>query len=192
MVEVEAPSIVDVDVKDDWQEPTKKFEVSEEEYNKLKEVEKNKTIALRQEREEAKTMKSELDEFRKLKQEEAEKELKKKGKYEELLTEKEEKLLTYEKELETLRELKEAIDTKTSEKVETLMKSIPNEEIEFINTVLEWKDKQTQVSLLEKFVDKFKKPEFSDENADKKWKQIDEGDKTDLDWVLGVMMKWFL
>jgi hypothetical protein len=58
-------------------------------------------------------MRAKLDEYDKLKKEEDEKDLKKKGKYEELLNERDEKLGSYEKELTELRQLKESLDTKT-------------------------------------------------------------------------------
>ena len=175
--EVNKSSEENKDVKENWQDgwvESKKFEVSESEYNKLKEVEQNKTIALKKEREEAQWMRAKLDEYDKLKKEEDEKDLKKKGKYEELLNERDEKLGSYEKELTELRQLKESLDTKTWLKIEELKEQIPESERELMDTVLDWKDSQTQVLLLEKFVDKFKWKSFTDESGEdnKKVKEV--------------------
>jgi hypothetical protein len=57
---------------------TEEFKVTKEDFEKLQELERNKTIALSKEREESQKSKLELEELRKFKQELEDKELKKK------------------------------------------------------------------------------------------------------------------
>lgn len=154
-------------VKTGWE--TEKFEVSKEEFEKLKEIERNKTIALKQEREEkAKTL-WELEELRKFKQELEEKEKKKKGQYEELLTEKEELIKTLSEKASKFDEYMAKLqDTKTKELEETI-KDIPESLKEKYSKITDKLDLEDKIEFYKNLVTDIKKEDFSNNPKNEGW-----------------------
>ena len=155
------------DVKTGWE--TEKFEVSKEEFEKLKEIERNKTIALKQEREEkAKTL-WELEELRKFKQELEEKEKKKKGQYEELLTEKEELIKTLSEKASKFDEYMAKLqDTKTKELEETI-KDIPESLKEKYSKITDKLDLEDKIEFYKNLVPDIKTEDFSNNPKNEGW-----------------------
>lgn len=131
-------------------ENTGKFEVSKEQFEKLQEIERNKTIALKQEREEAQTLKSKLAEYEARERELAEKEMKKKWQYEELLSEKD-KLIAELKD----KALKfDEFQTNKQKEIETtlneLLSSIPENIIEENKDFIEELSDEKKIKFLER------------------------------------------
>lgn len=93
------------------------FKVSKEDFEKLQELEANKSIALKKEREERATEKAELEEFRKARSESLEKDKLKKWKFEEVISEK-------DSQIAELSEKAWLYDKYITEKAETLTKEL--------------------------------------------------------------------
>lgn len=146
-------------VKNEWE--AEKFEVSREEFEKLKEIERNKTIALKQEREEkAKTI-SELEELRKFKQELEEKEKKKKGQYEELLTEKEELIKTLSEKASKFDEYMTKLQENKTKEFEEVIKDIPQTLKEKYSKITDKLDLEDKIEFYKNLVNDIKKEDFS-------------------------------
>lgn len=143
---------------------SEKFEVSKEQFEKLQEIERNKTIALKKEREESQTLKSELEELRKFKAELAEKEMKKKWQYEELLSEKE-KIIA---ELKEKASKFDEFQTQKQKEIETtlneLLLSIPENIIEENKDFIEELSDEKKIKFLERL--KPKKETFDPQTKD--------------------------
>lgn len=122
---------------EDVKQEGEKFEVNAEEFAKLQELEKNKSIALKKEREEAQTMKQRLAELEAKEQEALEKERKKKGQYEELLSEKEELIKTLSEKAKAYDELLETKQNEIKTKLEELTAKVPDEVLEENKFILE-------------------------------------------------------
>lgn len=154
---------------DGW---TEEFKVTKEQYEKLKEIENNKTIALKQEREEKQAMQSKLAEYEKAEQERIEKKKKEQWKFEELLAAK-------DTELTQLREKATAYDTLQAQLTEqketelnTLLETIPTnlkEKYESITSKLDIEDK---IAFYKNIMEDYKKEDFS-QTPNKKGDEID-------------------
>lgn len=172
------------DVKTGGQE----FKVSKEDFEKLQELEKNKSIALKQEREEAEKLKLELEEHRKFKAELEEKEKLKKGKYEEVIAEK-------DKELSELREKAKAWDAfqeeqknKTASELNELLAKTPAELLEENKFILDDLNDDKKILFLKKLSEN-KKPAFDNNvnGGDKAWASNEyykAKEKWDIAWML--------
>ena len=140
-------------------------------YEKLKEVERNKTIALEQERKARKELEEQLSEFKKKELEEAEKEKKKKGQYEELLSEKE-KVISELSEKATLWEKFQTEQAERQQKeLSELLEKTPKELLEKNQDILEDLKPEKQIKFLQNLVTQ--KPWFNPETP--------EGGKIDWD-----------
>jgi len=132
---------------------TDKFEVSKEEFDKLKELERNKTIRLKQEREEKAKTVSELEELRRFKQELDEKEKKKKGQYEEILTEKEELIKTLSEKAKAYDDMIEKQKQKIWEELELLKEKLTPEQLEEHNIFLEDLSDEKKIAYLKRITE---------------------------------------
>lgn len=116
--------------------------------DKLREVERNKTIALKEERDRRQALETELSEYKKKELEETEKEKKKKGQYEELLTEKE-KLIT---ELSEKANSWDLFQTQQTERQQTeladLLEKTPKDLIEKNQDILEELSNEKKIKFL--------------------------------------------
>jgi DNA repair exonuclease SbcCD ATPase subunit len=149
------------EVKDGSQ--AEKFEVSKEEYEKLQEIEKNKSIALKREREEAQTLKQRLAEFEAKEKELEEKEKLKKGKYEEVIAEKAKLIEELEAKAKKYDEWLEKQTSETKGKIDELSKLLPKEVIDENSDILSELSDEKKIKLLERLVNQNKKPSFDSE-----------------------------
>lgn len=154
---------------DVWAE---EFKVTKEQYEKLKEIENNKTIALKQEREEKQAMQSKLAEYEKAEQERIEKKKKEQWKFEELLAEK-------DTELTQLREKATAYDTlqaQLTEQKETelnsLLETIPSNLKEKYESIASKLDLDDKIVFYKNIIEDYKKEDFS-QTPNKKGEDID-------------------
>ena len=142
---------------------TEKFEVSKEEFEKLKELNNNKTIALKIEREEkAKTL-WELEELRKFKQELEEKEKKKKGQYEELLTEKEELIKTLSEKAKQFDEYMTTLQETKTKEFENVIKDIPDNLKEKYSKITDKLVLEDKIEFYKNLATDIKKEDFSNQ-----------------------------
>jgi hypothetical protein len=111
---------------------------------------RNKAIALKERDKKLAEAEARLAEYQAKEKELAEKELKKKGKYEELLTEKENELSEFRARKEAHEPLIEQFTQRQQKELETLKSSIPDSEKERVEKLIDGKDHTTQVEILEK------------------------------------------
>ena len=149
-------------VKETWD----KFEVSKEEFDKLQERNKNKSIALQQEREERKKAMERLAELEAKEKEAQEKEMKKKGQYEELLKEKEELIKSLTEKAKAYDEFLTQKQKEINDKIEDYMTKIPKETIEEYADILEDLKDEKKVKFLEKISWTVKKDSFNPQPKD--------------------------
>lgn len=136
---------------------------------KAQEVENNKTIALKAEREKRREMESKLAEYESAEAKREEKEKLKKWRYEEVLAEKEAKLAEYESKLNETQSYKEKWTTYMDTQVNDLLNKIPDGKKEFVNEVIDWKDFDAKVRLLKWFSDEYKA--YNPQPSNNKWQQ---------------------
>ena len=175
------------EVKENQESTSDKFEVSEEQYKKLQELERNKTKALQQEREERKKAMERLSELEAKEKEAQEKEMKKKGKYEELLSEKEELVKTLQEKAEAYDKYMEEKQKQISNKIEDYMSKIPKETIEEYSDILEDLKDEKKVKFLEKISWTVKKDTFDPETKDG---EKNPNNKQDID-IENAKKGWF-
>lgn len=169
------------------QEPASKFEVSEEQYKKLQELEKNKSIALQQEREERKKVMERLAELEAKEKEAQEKEMKKKGQYEELLKEKEELINSLSEKAKAYDEFLTQKQKEINDKIEDYMTKIPKETIEEYADILEDLKDEKKVKFLEKISWTVKKDTFDPQTKDG---EKNPNNKQDID-IENAKKGWF-
>lgn len=155
----------DKNIASEWQEvkesqEPEKFEVSKEEFDKLKEIERNKTIALQQEREKQKTIAEKLAEYEKQEQERLEQEKKKKGKYEELLQEKEERLKELEEKANAWEEYQTTRQEEVKNKINKYIEEIPKDTLEEYQDIIWDLNDEKKLKFLEKISWTVKKQTF--------------------------------
>lgn len=176
MTDVNNPSADDVKTEVTTETPETdqedKFEVTPEQYAKLQELERNKSIALKKEREQYQEAQKKLAEYEKAEQERIEKEKKKQGKYEELLAEKEERLKSLEEKAAAYDKLQEEITQAKQAELDWLLEKMPTnlqEKYESITSKLELADK---VAFYKNIMEDYKKEDF-DAKPKSKWAEID-------------------
>lgn len=169
------------------QESTSKFEVSEEQYKKLQELERNKTVALQQEREERKKAMERLAELEAKEKEAQEKEMKKKGQYEELLKEKEELINSLSEKAKAYDEFLTQKQKEINDKIEDYMTKIPKETIEEYADILEDLKDEKKVKFLEKISWTVKKDTFDPQTKDG---EKNPNNKQDID-IENAKKGWF-
>ena len=154
------------------------MEFTQENFDKLLEFNKNQEKALLEERGKRKQTKERLEELEKFKSELDEKKLKDKWKFEELLNTKEQEIETYKTKLQEIEgKLPEYEGYKTKfewylqSQLDNKLSSIPEDKKEFVSKVIDWKDFESKVELLDWFVKEYSKPSFS-WNAPDKWKDV--------------------
>lgn len=171
-------------VKTEWE-----FKISKEDFEKLQEIERNKTIALKKEREESEKSKAELEELRKFKQDLEEKEAKKKWQYEELLSKKDEELKSLSEKAKLYDQLMEEQTNKIKTELEWLMSSIPSDILEEHNIFLEDLSDEKKIAYLKK-ISEVKKEAFDNKTEwwDTKVNTLSEYEqakaKGDIKWML--------
>jgi len=154
----------------DWW--AEEFKVTKEQYEKLKEIENNKTIALKQEREEKQAMQAKLAEYEKAEQERLEKKKKEQGKYEELLSEKDAKLAELEQKATAYDALQAKLTEQKQSELDGLLEKVPTnikDKYENITSKLVLEDK---VDFYKNIMEDYKKEDFS-QTPNKKGEDID-------------------
>ena len=175
------------EVKQDWETTwNDKFEVSKEEYLKLQELNNNKTIAIKKEREEAQALKQRLSEFEAKEKEQQEKEMKKKWQFEELLKEKETLISQLQEKASKYDEYLIIKQKETQEKLTNLMSEIPEEVIKDNNDILEDLTDEKKIKFLEK-LRPTKKEAFNPE-VKKEWKASE--DEVAFNTLKSKIEKW--
>ncbi len=153
----------------DWGQDNKdeKVEVPKSEYEKLKQENQNKSKAIEDERKARKDAEAKAKAYEDEKAKQREDELKQSWKYEEIIAQKDEQLSTKDKQIEELwkqvweyKSFYEQAQEWVKSENEKLLKEIPDEEKEFVNEAISWKDLQAKNKLLKWFAEKFKKPDF--------------------------------
>jgi len=155
------------------------FDKMQADMAKLKEVSDNKDAALAEERAKRKELRTKLEEkenstneeleaFRQEKAKREEQEAKKKGKYEELLAEKDNKIAEMSELLPTLEAKATKFDDYLTKQLETKLEAIPEEKREFVTKVIDWKDYESKIELLDWFHKEYN-PENKDFNNKPKW-----------------------
>jgi len=168
------------------------MDFTQENFNKLLEVADNKEKALQEERSKRKQLREEFDTFKtsqttdleelkKFKTEIEEKKLKDKWKLDELLANKEKEIETYKAQLtehttkiQEYEGYKTKFETHLQSQLDSKLASIPDDKKEFVNKVIDWKDFESKVELLDWFAKEYEKPWFSGWAPD--WKK-------DVSWV---------
>ena len=170
-----------------WWDDTSKIEVTQEQFDKLQEIERNKTIALKQEREANKSAMARLQELEAKEKEIQEKEMKKKGQYEELLKEKEDLITSLTEKANLYDEYLTQKQKDTETKLNSLMKTIPKEVLEENSYILEDLKEDKKIIFLEKLLNNSKKETFDTETKDG---EKNPNNKNDLD-INEAKWKWF-
>jgi BMFP domain-containing protein YqiC len=171
-----------------WQSTSTETQVDVE---KLKEVEANKTIALREEREKRKALESELEELRKFKTDLDEKEKKKKWQYEELLTEKDNLINSLSEKAKKFDDyLIKLQETKTKE-LEVISKDIPDNLKEKYSKITDKLDLEDKIDFYKNLITDIKKEDFSNtpksewiEQTKANWNYSQAKSKWDILWML--------
>ncbi len=153
------------EVKQEWETTwlREKFEVSKEDYEKLNELNHNKTIALKQERDAHKLAMEKLSEFEREKKELEEKEMKKKGKYEELLAEKEKLIEELKDKASKFDEYLTEKEKKQETKINELTWKLSEEVLKEYSDIFEDLNTEKKIKFLEKLVNNNKKETFDPE-----------------------------
>lgn len=166
-----------------------KFEVNAEEFAKLQELEKNKSIALKKEREESQSMKQRLAELEAKEQEALEKERKKKWQYEELLTEKEELIKSLTEKATAYDELLLSKQNEIKTKLEELTSKVPAEVLEENSFILEDLSDEKKVIFLTKLTENKKENFDNTPEAGSKITIQSEYDKAKKEGNIAQMLK---
>lgn len=109
---------------------------------------RNKAIALQNEREEKRKILEELEQYKKLEAKAIEDDKKKKGKYEELLQEKEQALAELQAKIDSLSPIAEKHNAMMQKQLEDLQNKIPDAKKDFVSKLVDGKDFDTQVEIL--------------------------------------------
>lgn len=158
------------DVKDTKQEGQQQtppaWNDKDSEVERLKELEKNKSIALQQERDEKKALAEKLAEYQKKEKEEQEKEAKKKGQYEELLSAKDKEIQQLSEKASAYDTLMASITEKETNQLNDLMTKVPKETLEQHSFVLEdLQSNEKKIKFLETLIPKTEEKK----DFDNKW-----------------------
>lgn len=138
------------------------------EVERLKELEKNKSIALQQERDEKKALAEKLAQYEKKEKEEQEKEAKKKGQYEELLSAKDKEIQQLSEKASAYDTLMASITEKETNQLNDLMTKIPKETLEQHSFILEdLQSNEKKIKFLETLIPK--KEENKQDFDNKSW-----------------------
>jgi len=150
---------------------TEEFKVSKEEYEKIKELETNKSIALKQEREEKQALKDKLAEFERAEQERLEKKKKEQGKYEELLAEKEAKVAELTEKATAYDVLQAKLTEQKEQELNSLLEKIPTALQEKYQSITSKLDLEDTVLFYKNIMEDYEKKDF-DTNPKKEGKEI--------------------
>jgi len=145
------------------------FDLLLSESEKLKGENSNKEKALQEERSKRKELRDKLDsmesdgnkeleELRNEKKAREEAEAKKKGKYEDLLTQKDKELEETKAKISSVEEKATKYDTFLAKQLDEKITQIPEEKKEFVNKLLSWKSSEEQLELMDGFISEFWKP----------------------------------
>ena len=148
------------------------IQVTPEEFKKLKELEHNKTIALKQEREEKQAIQSKLAEYEKAEQERLEKKKKEQGKYEELIAEKDNELIQLREKANAYDALQEKLTQQKEDEFNTLIESIPTNLKEKYESITQKLDIEDKIVFYKNIMEDYKKEDFS-QTPNKKGDEID-------------------
>lgn len=143
---------------------------------KLKELDKNKTIALKQEREEKQALAEKLAQYEKKEKEEQEKEQKKKWQYEELLSAKDKTIQELSEKATAYDTLMASITEKETNQLNDLMTKVPKETLEKNSFILEdLKSNEKKIKFLETLIPKIedKKEDFDNKSKGKNPWEVD-------------------
>ena len=193
MEDITIPSTQDVNTEETSNEEVKEeetqesFEVSKEEYAKLQDLERNKAIALKQEREERKAIAQKLAEYEEKERIAREEEMLKEWKYKELIDEKD-KLINDLKSKET--EFNDYLETqkqKEKDELHELMLKVPAEFIEENKDLLAELSDKWKIKFIKNILKGVWKPSFDSEvwNGDKAPNDKSHLAKQEAKW------KWF-
>jgi len=128
---------------------------------KLQELERNKTIALENERKEKKALAEKLAELEAFKNDIDEKEKKKKGQYEELLTQKETLIKELQEKANKFDEYLSTLQTKQAEELEGVLKDVPENLKEKYSKIADKLDVADRIEFYKNIVADAKKEDFS-------------------------------
>ncbi len=147
---------------DSLQSKILKLEENDENKEKALQEERSKRKELREENQKLKDWTNEeLEAFRKEKTEREEKEAKKKGKFEELLTEKDTKIAELTASNESISDKATKYDELITKQLTDKLEALPEDKRDFVSKVIDWKDYDTKVELLDWFY-----KEYNPENED--------------------------
>lgn len=153
---ITTPEVVKTEV-DTWAE---EFKITKEQYEKLKEIENNKTIALKQEREEKQSMQSKLAEYEKAEQERIEKKKKEQWKYEELIAEKDTELTQLREKATAYDTLQEKLTLQKENEFNALVETIPTNLQEKYNSITQKLDIEDKIVFYKNIMEDYRKEDF--------------------------------
>lgn len=130
----------------------KKSDESKSEYERLQELERNKSIALKQEREEKKALQDKLAEYEAKEKSEAEKEAKKKGQYEQLLAKKDEEIKILSEKAIAFDKFMEEKQKETTAKLDELKAKVGEDVLKDNMDILEDLSPEKQIKYLDKLL----------------------------------------
>ena len=183
MTEVKTPSAEDVKAEEVTTEATPtpekeewEFKVSKEEYEKLQELEKNKSIALKQEREQMSEIQKKLAEYQEKERQLEEKEKLKKWKYEEVIAEKDKALAEAQEKAKLYEELQEKLTTEKTQQLDWLLEQVPQELKDKYASIADKLDLDDKIAFYKNIMQDIKKEDFST-NPKKEWADIKADDE---------------
>ena len=147
---------------------------TEEKETESSDVERNKTLAIQQERERRKEAEAKLREYEKKEADAIEKDKIKKWRYEEVLNEQKAKIEAYEKERDELMSYRDNYSKLLDSQVEAEFAKIPEAKKDFAKKLIEWKSHNDKLEIVKEFAST-----FWNYDANPKWSKIA---NTDLSW----------
>lgn len=127
-----------------------KFEVSKEKFEELQQLEKNRAIENKRKSEENSKIAAELKEYKAKEAEALEKDKLKKGKYEEVISEKDEKIKSLQEKADLYDDLISKQSKETAEKLDTLKETIGEDVLSEHNMFLEDLSDDKKIAYLER------------------------------------------
>ena len=161
-----------------------------EELENYKKAVKEERERRKQEATEKTELQTQLEELQSFKKELEEKDAKKKGKYEELLTEKEAQIKELTDKIGGIEAKAIKFDEFLTKTLEEKLSKIPEEKQEFIKKVLDGKSHDDQVSLLDWFIEDYSVKDFK-AKPNKEWNDPDnktEYEKAKSEWNISGMI----
>jgi chromosome segregation ATPase len=142
-----------------------------EEVENYKKALKEEREKRKQETEDKENMKTQLSELQDFKKDLEEKEAKKKGKYEDLILEKDNQIKELSEKISWIETKATKYDEFLTKNLDEKMSKIPDEKKEFIKKVLDWKPHDEQLTLLDGFIEDYSNPDFKAKPKNE-WEEI--------------------